>query len=74
MVIPNGWAIKSLLEYCNLLQGLTLDIPRDREGEFELTLIPNGKRDVSGVEEKVLSMWREVKTTLNGQILDYMKL
>jgi len=32
-------------------------IPRDREGEFEPQLIPNGTRDVSGIEEKVLSMY-----------------
>jgi transposase-like protein len=36
---------------------MTLSIPRDREGEFEPTLVPNGTRDVSGVEEKVLSMY-----------------
>jgi transposase-like protein len=36
---------------------LTLDIPRDREGEFEPALIPKGQRDVSGVEEKVLFMY-----------------
>ena len=36
---------------------MTLDIPRDRESEFEPMLVPNGQRDVSGVEEKVLSMY-----------------
>ena len=34
-----------------------LSIPRDRAGEFEPELVPNGTRDVSGVEEKVLSMY-----------------
>ena len=34
-----------------------LSIPRDRAGEFEPALVPNGTRDVSGVEEKVLSMY-----------------
>ena len=36
---------------------LELAIPRDREGEFEPALIQNGKRDISGIEEKVLSMY-----------------
>jgi transposase-like protein len=36
---------------------MTLSIPRDRSGEFEPVLVPNGSRDVSGVEEKVLSMY-----------------
>jgi transposase-like protein len=50
---------------------LTLDIPRDREGDFEPALVPNGKRDVSGVEEKVLSMYakglsdRDISTTID---------
>jgi transposase-like protein len=50
---------------------LTLDIPRDREGEYEPVLVPNGKRDVSGVEEKVLSMYakgmsdRDISATID---------
>jgi transposase-like protein len=36
---------------------LEVAIPRDREGEFESVLLPSGRRDVSGVEEKVLSMY-----------------
>ena len=36
---------------------MPLSIPRDRDGEFEPALVPNGSRDVSGVEEKVLSMY-----------------
>ena len=34
-----------------------LSIPRDRNGEFEPALVPNGSRDVSGIEEKVLAMY-----------------
>lgn len=50
---------------------LELDIPRDRDGEFEPALIPNGKRDVSGIEGKVLSMYakgmsdRDISTTID---------
>ena len=34
-----------------------LSVPRDRDGEFEPQLVPAGTRDVSGVEEKMLSMY-----------------
>ena len=56
---------------CSQLGEITLDIPRDREGEFEPALIPNGKRDVPGIEEKVLSMYakgmsdRDISTTVD---------
>ena len=33
-----------------------MDIPRDRNGEFEPKLIPKYQRDISGIEEKVLSL------------------
>jgi len=36
---------------------IPLSIPRDREGDYEPTLVPNGSRDVSGIEEKVISMY-----------------
>jgi transposase-like protein len=50
---------------------MDLNIPRDREGEYEPALVPNGKRDVSGIEEKVLSMYakgmsdRDISTTVD---------
>ena len=36
---------------------LKLDIPRDRNGDYEPELIPKGTSDVSALEEKVLSMY-----------------
>ena len=36
---------------------LELSIPRDRDGAFEPELVPTGTKDVSGLEEKVLSMY-----------------
>ena len=36
---------------------LSLDIPRDRNGNYEPELIPKGTNDVSALEEKVLSMY-----------------
>ena len=34
-----------------------IDVPRDREGSFEPQAIPKRSRDVSGIEDKVLSMY-----------------
>jgi Transposase and inactivated derivatives len=36
---------------------IPIDVPRDREGNFEPKLIPKGSKDVSGIEDKVLSMY-----------------
>lgn len=33
-----------------------VDVPRDRNGEFEPKLIPKYQRDISGIEEKVISL------------------
>lgn len=46
-------------------------IPRDRDGEFEPQLVPPGTKDVSGLEEKILSMYgrgisdRDISDTVN---------
>ena len=34
-----------------------IEVPRDRDGSFEPQLIPKRTRDVSGIEDKVLSMY-----------------
>lgn len=36
---------------------VALSIPRDRQGDFEPELVPTGVKDVSGLEDKVLSMY-----------------
>jgi transposase-like protein len=36
---------------------LKLDIPRDRNGEFEPAIVPKYCRDISGIEEKVISLY-----------------
>ena len=36
---------------------LQLDIPRDRNGEFEPEIVPRYCRDISGIEEKVISLY-----------------
>jgi transposase-like protein len=48
-----------------------LRIPRDRDGDYEPELIPKGQTDVSGIEEKVLSMYakgvsdRDISATID---------
>ena len=40
-----------------------IDIPRDRKGEFEPKIVPKYKRDVSGIEEKVISLYARGMST-----------
>ena len=40
-----------------------LDIPRDRNGEFEPEIVPKYCRDISGIEEKVISLYARGMTT-----------
>lgn len=40
-----------------------IDVPRDREGEFEPKLIPKYQRDISGIEEKVISLYARSMST-----------
>ena len=48
------------------------DVPRDREGEFEPKLIPKYQRDISGIEEKVISLYARAMSTrdIHDQIQD----
>ncbi len=36
---------------------LPIEVPRDRDGEFEPVVVPKHKRDISGIEEKVISLY-----------------
>lgn len=49
-----------------------LDIPRDRNGEFEPKLVPKHQRDVSGIEEKVIALYARGMSTrdIHDQIQD----
>lgn len=50
---------------------ISLDIPRDRQGEYQPTLIPKGTTDVSALEEKVLSLY--AKGTSDRDISDVIQ-
>lgn len=51
---------------------ITMQVPRDRESSFEPQAIPKHTRDVSGIEDKVLSMYakgmsqRDIADTIEG--------
>lgn len=44
-----------------------LDVPRDRKSEFEPQIIKKRKKDISGLEEKIISMYAKGMTTLDIQ-------
>lgn len=46
--------------------------PRDRNGEFEPMIVPKNKRDISGIEDKIISLYarglsiREINAQIQG--------
>lgn len=48
------------------------ETPRDRNGEFEPQIVPKNSRDVSGIEDKIISLYGRGLTTreINEQIQD----
>lgn len=50
----NGYGLKALKTTGG---DVPIKIPRDRDGSFEPELVPKRQRDVSAIEEKVLSMY-----------------
>ncbi len=48
------------------------ETPRDRNGEFEPKIVPKNARDVSGIEDKIISLYARGLTTreINEQIQD----
>lgn len=50
----NGYAHKNVK---TAYGDVTIDIPRDREASFTPQIVPKRTRDVSGIEDKVLSMY-----------------
>ena len=65
----NGHSPKTLKSQFGEFQ---IDVPRDRNGEFEPKLIPKYQRDVSGIEEKVLSLYARGMSTrdIHDQLQD----
>lgn len=53
-----------------------LEVPRDRNGEFEPMVIPKNKRDISGIEEKVIALYGRGMSTrdIHEQIKDIYEI
>jgi len=51
---------------------MELDVPRDRDGDFEPIVVPKNKRDISGIEEKVIALYARGMSTrdIHDQIED----
>ena len=66
----NGHSKKTLKSQFGEFQ---VDIPRDRNGEFEPRLIPKYQRDVSGIEEQVISLYGRGRSTrdIHDQLKDF---
>ena len=56
----NGYSPKTVKSEFGEFQ---LDIPRDRKGEFEPEIVPKYCRDISGIEDKVISLYARGMTT-----------
>ena len=65
----NGYSKKTVRSE---LGPIELNIPRDRKGEFGPKIVPKHKRDVSGIEEKVISLYARGLSTrdIHEQIKD----
>lgn len=65
----NGYTSKTVRSELGPVQ---LEIPRDRNGEFEPKIVPKYKRDVSGIEEKIVSLYARGMSTrdIHDQIKD----
>lgn len=65
----NGYTKKKVKSELGMLE---IDVPRDRKGTFEPKIVPKYKRDVSGIEEKVVSLYARGMSTrdIHEQIKD----
>lgn len=52
----NGYGKKTLRTTKGEIE---IEVPRDRDGSFEPTIIPKRQKDVSSIEDKVLAMYTQ---------------
>jgi len=57
---PNGYSKKTVKSE---LGSVDLNIPRDRNGEFEPKILPKYQRNITGIEDKILSLYAAGMTT-----------
>lgn len=65
----NGYSKKTVKSQYGDIE---LDIPRDRESDFEPVIVPKNTRDISGIEEKIISLYARGMSTrdIHDQIKD----
>ena len=65
----NGYSTKTIKSQFG---EFTIDIPRDRNGEFEPKIIPKYQRDISGIEEQIISLYARGMSTrdIHDQLKD----
>ena len=65
----NGYSKKTVKSQFGDIE---LDIPRDRDNEFNPIVIPKNVRDISGIEDKIISLYSRGMSTrdIHDQILD----
>ncbi len=65
----NGYSPKTVKSQYGEME---LDIPRDRNGEFEPKIVSKYQRDISGIEEKVISLYARGMSTrdIHDQLKD----
>lgn len=65
----NGYSSKQLKSEFGPVD---IQIPRDRKGEFEPQIVPKYKRDITGIEEKVIALYARGMSTrdIHDQIKD----
>lgn len=56
----NGYSSKTIKSE---LGPIKIDIPRDRNGEFEPKIVPKYQRNINGIEEKVTALYAAGMTT-----------
>jgi len=51
---------------------MDIEVPRDRNGDFEPLVVPKNKRDISGIEEQVISLYARGMSTrdIHDQVKD----
>jgi len=67
--IRNGYSSKNLkTKYGNI----EMDIPRDRNSEFEPKIVPKYQRNISGIEDKVIALYARGMSTrdIHDQVKD----
>ena len=65
----NGHTSKTLKSTVGLIE---IDVPRDRNAEFEPKIVPKHKRNISEIEQKIIAMYARGMSTreINEQIQD----